>query len=85
VLARRRTVIAEFIVDRVEGLLARSDRALAVELARVAADADLRARLTEHNRSVRPETGWGEVLQRCELAYKTAAELSPLRREPARR
>ena len=44
----------------------------------------LRERLTEHNRSVRPEAGWGEVLQRCELAYKAAAELSPARREPAR-
>ena len=85
VLARRRTGIADFIVDGVEGLLARSDRALAGELARVAADADLRGRLTEHNRSVRPEAGWGEVLQRCELAYKTAAELTPSPREPARR
>ena len=63
VLARSRTGIADFIADGVEGLLARNDRALAGELARVAADAELRERLTEHNRSVRPEAGWGEVLQ----------------------
>jgi glycosyltransferase involved in cell wall biosynthesis len=85
VLARRRTGIADFIVHGVEGLLAQGDRALARELARVAADAGLRERLTEHNRSVRPEAGWGEVLQRCDLAYKAAFELSPSRREPARR
>jgi glycosyltransferase involved in cell wall biosynthesis len=85
VLARRRTGIADFIVHGVEGLLARGDRALARELARVAGDAGLRERLTAHNRSVRPDAGWGEVLQRCELAYKAAMELSPSRREPARR
>jgi glycosyltransferase involved in cell wall biosynthesis len=85
VLALRRTGIADFIVHGVEGLLAPGDRALARELARVAGDAELRERLTTHNRSVRPEAGWGEVLQRCELAYKSAIELSPSRREPARR
>jgi glycosyltransferase involved in cell wall biosynthesis len=85
VLARRRTGIADFIVHGVEGLLARNDRVLARELARVAADVGLRERLTGHNRSVRPEAGWGEVLQRCELAYKAAFELSPGRREAARR
>jgi glycosyltransferase involved in cell wall biosynthesis len=85
VLARRRTGIADFIAPGVEGLLARSDRALARDLARVAADVGLRQRLTRHNRTVPPEAGWGEVLQRCELAYKAAAELSPGRRQPARR
>jgi glycosyltransferase involved in cell wall biosynthesis len=85
VLARRRTGIADFIVHGVEGLLARNDRALVRELALVAADARLRERMLRHNRSVRPEAGWGEVLQRCELAYKAAEELSPSRREPAAR
>jgi len=85
VLARRRTGIADFIVHGVEGLLARNDRDLAHELARVVGDAGLRRGITENNRSVRPEAGWAEVLQRCDLAYKSAFELSPSRRETARR
>jgi glycosyltransferase involved in cell wall biosynthesis len=85
VLARRRTGIADFIAHDVEGLLARNDRALARDLARIAADAGLRERLTRHNRTVLPDAGWAEVLQRCELAYKTASELSPVRREPVPR
>jgi glycosyltransferase involved in cell wall biosynthesis len=80
VLARRRTGIADFIAPGVEGLLARSDRALARDLALIAGDPALRGRITDHNRSVRPDAGWGEVLQRCELAYKAACELSPVRR-----
>ena len=40
VLARRRTGIADFIADGVEGLLAGNDRALAGAGAEVAADAD---------------------------------------------
>ena len=85
VLALRRTGIADFIAPGVEGLLARSDRELARDLARVVADAGLRERLTRHNRAVRPEAGWAEVLQRCELAYKAASELSPVRRETVAR
>jgi glycosyltransferase involved in cell wall biosynthesis len=85
VLARSRTGIADFIAPEVEGLLADSDRTLAGNLARVAADAGLRERMRAHNRSVRPEAGWGEVLQRCELAYKAAMELSPARRGTAPR
>src|SRR4051794_5254329 len=85
VLARRRTGIADFIAPGVEGLLARNDRALARDLARIAADAGLRERLTRHNRTVLPDAGWAEVLQQCELAYKTASELSPVRREPVPR
>ena len=79
VLARARTGIADFVTSDVDGLLSPSDRRMAADLARVAGDAALRERLTLHNRSVRPPAGWGEVLQRCELAYKTAAELAPSR------
>ena len=85
VLARRRTGIADFIADGVEGLLARNDRGLARELApgrrRTPNCASGSPSTTG---AVRPEAGWGEVLQRCELAYKAAAELSPGRRVPAR-
>ena len=85
VLARARTGIADFVTSDVDGLLSPSDRRMAADLARVAGDAALRERLTLHNRSVRPPAGWGEVLQRCDLAYKAAAELSPAQRQPARR
>ena len=39
----------------------------------------VRRRMTEHNRAHLPETGWDDVLQRCELAYKVATELAPVR------
>ncbi len=76
VLARSRTGIADFVTPEVDGLLSASDRGMATDLARVAADIELRERLTRHNRAVRPPAGWGEVLQSCDLAYKTARELS---------
>jgi glycosyltransferase involved in cell wall biosynthesis len=77
VLARRRTGIADFVEDGVNGRLADNDRELARALAEVAAAPELRRRMTEHNRAHVPETGWDDVLQRCDLAYKVAAELSP--------
>ncbi|HYJ76903.1 MAG TPA: glycosyltransferase family 4 protein [Kineosporiaceae bacterium] len=77
VLARRRTGIADFVEDGVHGRLARNDRELARALAEVAASPQLRGRMTDHNRAHVPETGWDDVLQRCDLAYKVAAELAP--------
>ena len=32
--------------------------------------------MTEHNRAHVPETGWDDVLQRCDLTYKIASELA---------
>jgi glycosyltransferase involved in cell wall biosynthesis len=85
VLARRRTGIADFVTDRVHGRLADDDRGLARALAEVASSPDVRARMTAHNRAHQPETGWDDVLQRCDLAYKVAAELSPQQKAaPAR-
>jgi phosphatidylinositol alpha 1,6-mannosyltransferase len=77
VIARRSTGIADFVEDGVHGRLARNDRGLARALAELAAAPGLRRRMTEHNRAHVPETGWDEVLQRCDLTYKVAAELSP--------
>jgi glycosyltransferase involved in cell wall biosynthesis len=76
VIARRQTGIADFVVPEVHGLLADDDAGLADALVRLATDADLRARITAHNHACAPETGWNDVLQRCELAYKVAAELT---------
>jgi glycosyltransferase involved in cell wall biosynthesis len=75
VLARRRTGIADFVEHGVEGLLASSDGELAGALAAAARSPELRERITAHNRAHVPEMGWADVLQRCELAYKVAAEL----------
>jgi glycosyltransferase involved in cell wall biosynthesis len=77
VIARRRTGIADFVEDGVHGRLGGSDRELAHALAEVAAVPELRHRMTEHNRADVPETSWDDVLQRCDLAYKVASELSP--------
>ena len=87
VVARRRTGIADFIADGAEGLLVGSDRGLADAVAELAADSSLRNAMTAHNRRNRPAAGWGDVLERCELAYKVAGELSPesARRVPAAR
>ena len=76
VVARTRTGIADFVEDGVHGLLAPSDAAMADALVRLAADAPLRGLIAATNRACAPETGWNDVLQRCELAYKVAGELT---------
>ena len=76
VLARRRTGIADFVEDGVDGRLAEDDLGLARALAEVVGSPQVRRRMAEHNRANPPETGWDDVLQRCELAYKIAAELA---------
>jgi glycosyltransferase involved in cell wall biosynthesis len=76
VIARRQTGISDFVVPGVHGLLADSDTGLAHALVELASDPDKRAAMARHNRACGPETGWNDVLQRCELAYKVAAELT---------
>lgn len=76
VLAREQTGIADFISPGRHGLLAASDIAMAGALADLAASPERRRTMAEHNRRCAPETGWAEVLQRCELAYKIADDLA---------
>ena len=76
VIARSQTGIADFIHDGEHGLLAPSDAGLASALVELATRPDLRARMARHNRDCAPDTGWDDVLQRCELAYKVAHELA---------
>ena len=83
VIARSQTGIADFIRHGEHGLLAPTDVGLAAALADLAADPERRARMARHNRDGAPETGWADVLQRCELAYKVAHELAEP--PPARR
>jgi len=83
VIARRQTGIADFIHSGEHGLLASSDAGLADALVDLASSPELRARMAQRNRECAPETGWDDVLQRCELAYKVAHELTepvPVRR-----
>jgi glycosyltransferase involved in cell wall biosynthesis len=76
VIARRKTGIADFVEDGVQGRLANGDRELAEALAEVVASPGLRAGMSARNRAHQPETSWADVLQRCDLSYKVAAELS---------
>jgi len=76
VIARSQTGIADFIHDGKHGLLAPTDAGLAAALTRLARDPQLRERLAQNNREGAPDTGWADVLQRCELSYKVAHELA---------
>jgi glycosyltransferase involved in cell wall biosynthesis len=76
VIARRQTGIADFIHHGRHGLLAASDLGLAAALVELATDPGRRRAMAERNRASVPDTGWAEVLQRCDLSYKLARELS---------
>jgi glycosyltransferase involved in cell wall biosynthesis len=76
VIARRQTGIADFIHHGRHGLLAASDVGLAAALVDLASSPQRRAEMAARNRGCAPETGWADVLQRAELAYKVAHELA---------
>jgi len=76
VVARRRTGIADFVVQGRHGLLADTDQGLVEAVLTLARSPQLRAEMAARNRAVGPLTGWAEVLQHCALAYKMAAELA---------
>jgi glycosyltransferase involved in cell wall biosynthesis len=75
VVARRGTGISEFVTDGVEGVLAPSDDGLAEAVARLVTDAELRNRMTAHNRAVPPAVTWDEAVDRSVAAYERAAGL----------
>jgi len=74
VVAHRRSGVAEFVRDRVDGLLVDSEAEQAVALAELLSDDGLRARITAHNRRVAPRHDWRDVLQRTDELYRDAAE-----------
>jgi glycosyltransferase involved in cell wall biosynthesis len=76
VVAREQTGIADFIRHREHGLLAGNDAGLAAAMVELARTPHLRARMSATSRATSPEWGWGEVLQRCDLAYKLAHEIT---------
>jgi phosphatidylinositol alpha 1,6-mannosyltransferase len=75
VLAYARTGVRTFVRHEVEGLLARDDRMMVANIARVATDDVLRTRMSEHNRGTEPDEAWPHVLAITEQAYADAATL----------
>ena len=75
VVACRGSGVAEFVRDRVDGLLVADDDELVAALAELAADDGLRGRIAAHNRAVAPALDWTDVLQRTDALYRRAAEL----------
>lgn len=75
VIAKERTGIREFVTHGREGLLATDDADMIDQLERVVVDDDLRARMTEHNRTTPSPVDWTEVVRRNVDAYELAISL----------
>jgi glycosyltransferase involved in cell wall biosynthesis len=76
VVARAGTGVADFVVDGVEGRLARNDTELTDQLTLLCTDSAARTRIQRHNETVRPAYDWSDVLWRTAYAYDAAAELA---------
>lgn len=74
VVADRRSGVADFIRDRVDGLLIGDDREMAAAIAELVRDDGLRARITAHNQQVEPRFDWADALDRTSALYQVAAE-----------
>jgi len=72
VLAREHTGVGTFVDHGVDGLLSRSDAEMAEQLAHLCTDADVRGRMSVHNRTTVPALDWANVLHRNEHAYAAA-------------
>ena len=76
VLAYARTGIRPFVRHEIEGLLARDDRMMVANLARIGSDDALRERIARHNRDTEPAQSWPHVLELTMAAYADAARLA---------
>lgn len=74
VIAPRKSGVSEFIVDRVNGLLAGDDAGLVDAIVRLATDVPLRARMTETNTTVAPKESWPSVIRMVEAEYARAID-----------
>jgi glycosyltransferase involved in cell wall biosynthesis/uncharacterized membrane protein YbhN (UPF0104 family) len=74
VIAKRRSGIADFIRDRVDGILVADDTKMIVAIAELINDDALRNKITAHNQRVAPELDWSSILQRTDTLYQRAAE-----------
>jgi glycosyltransferase involved in cell wall biosynthesis len=78
VVADRSSGVPEFVRDRVDGLLVDGDQEMTVALAELVRDAGLRARITAHNRRVRPVQDWTHAMERTRELYATACARVPI-------
>lgn len=76
VLAYSRTGVRTFVRHEIEGLLARDDRMMVSNLARIATDDALRERMAARNRDTEPDEAWPHVLAVSEQAYARAAAVA---------
>lgn len=74
IVARRRTGIADFVEDGVNGLLTDSDEGLADALVTLATRPELRRRIRATNRRAGPPASWPQVLDACRQHYRLARE-----------
>lgn len=80
VVAKARTGIREFVTHGREGLLASTDADMVHQLNRIVRDAELRRRITVHNRTTPSPVDWSVVVERNVAAYRDAMAM----REPFR-
>lgn len=74
IVASRRSGVTDMVRDRREGLLVDGDDQMAVAIADLVVDDELRERITAHNRRVAPAFDWSDVLDRTEALYRVAVE-----------
>jgi glycosyltransferase involved in cell wall biosynthesis len=74
VVGRLGTGVADFIEDRVDGLLCASDAELSDQLVGLADDAVARRQMSEHNRTVEHGMSWARSLEIHERIYSLACE-----------
>lgn len=72
VVASRRSGVGEFVRDRQDGLLVADDTEMAVAIAELVVDTELRDRITTHNRRVVPRLDWTDALERTSGLYAAA-------------
>ena len=75
VVAHRKSGVREFIRDRVEGVLVADDVEMAVAIADLVLDGELRRRIAAHNRRVVPPFDWAAALDRTDALYREAQRL----------
>ena len=76
VVGRWGSGVQEFVTDGLNGYLAADDEAMAVSLARLVTDAELRGSMTAYNRRTPPEQSWGRILDGAEAEYRRAIALA---------
>lgn len=75
VVAYRQSGVREFIRDRVDGILVDDDVEMAVAIADLVLDGELRQRIAAHNRRVAPPFDWATALDHTDALYREAGKL----------